>query len=250
VPTLGEHVNYWHENIIRPNGAPLTYQTYGTYIRLHILPGVGGKRLDRLEVRDVQLWINKVARTCQCCAQGKDANRREDKRRCCAKGKCCEQRLAPRTIRDIRDVLRAALSHAQLEGLISRNPTAGVKLPKIRNHKRKAWSSDEARVFLESARTDKDPMYPLYSCSAYRGSSCTGRSRPKDRRPPCRSPTSAQPHSSSARATRPKPRARPAQPGKDRASKSQPILGRSVREGRGSEDHDPRCPAHLRQLAG
>jgi integrase len=49
-----------------------------------------------------------------------------------------------------------------LEGLVTRNATAGVKLPKIRNHKRKAWSSDEARVFLESARTDKDPMYPLY----------------------------------------------------------------------------------------
>lgn len=162
VPTVGEHVSYWHENIIRPNAAPLTYQTYGTYIRHYLLPGIGSKRLDRLEVRDVQLWLNKVARTCQCCSQKKDARRKDDKRRCCAVGKCCEQRLAPRTIRDIRDVLRAALSHAQVEGLINRNVTAGVKLPKIRKHKRKAWSSDEARLFLESARTDGDTMYPLY----------------------------------------------------------------------------------------
>jgi hypothetical protein len=34
----------------------------------------------RLSVRDVQTWINEVARTCQCCAQGKDAARAENKR--------------------------------------------------------------------------------------------------------------------------------------------------------------------------
>jgi integrase len=162
IPTVSEFVTYWHENVIRPNSAPLTYQTYGTYIRHYVLPGLGPKRLDRLAVRDVQLWINKIARTCQCCEQSKDARRVEAKRRCCARGRCCDQKLAPRTIRDIRDVLRAALSQAQAEGLVTRNATAGVKLPALRNHKRKAWTSEEARQFLESARKDDDRFYALY----------------------------------------------------------------------------------------
>jgi hypothetical protein len=34
-----------------------------------------------------------------------------------------------------------------------------VKLPAARLHKRKAWTSDEARRFLESARASGDPFY-------------------------------------------------------------------------------------------
>lgn len=33
---------------------------------------LGAKRLDQLQVRDVQTWINQIAKTCQCCAQGKE----------------------------------------------------------------------------------------------------------------------------------------------------------------------------------
>nr|WP_229071602.1 site-specific integrase [Actinoplanes sp. DH11] len=37
-----------------------------------------------------------------------------------------------------------------------------MKLPSVRSKKRRAWSSDEARQFLESARADKDPYYAAY----------------------------------------------------------------------------------------
>ena len=77
VPTLGDYLTYWHREVVRPNLAPLTCATYETILRLYVIPGLGGKRLDRLQVRDVQTWINEVARTCQCCAQGKDARRPE-----------------------------------------------------------------------------------------------------------------------------------------------------------------------------
>ncbi len=59
--------------VIEPNRAPLTYATYETLARLYIVPGLGGKHLDRLTVRDGQTWLNQIAKTCQCCAQGKDA---------------------------------------------------------------------------------------------------------------------------------------------------------------------------------
>jgi hypothetical protein len=70
--------------VVPPNYAPLTCATYETLTRLHIMPGLGAKRLDKLSLRDVRAWLNQLRDTCQCCAQGKDARRPASKRRCCA----------------------------------------------------------------------------------------------------------------------------------------------------------------------
>jgi site-specific recombinase XerC len=149
VPKLGEFLVYWLEEVVRPNLAPATYVNYELFVRRHIAPRLGAHRLDRLSVRDVQTWINEVARTCQCCAQGKDAARPEKKRRCCAIGTCCEARLSSRTVNDIRACLRAALSQAVTEDLIAKNMASSIKLPSVRKRKGKVWSSEEARQFLE-----------------------------------------------------------------------------------------------------
>ena len=53
IPTLGQYMTSWLEDVIRPNAAPLTYSTYATQFRLHIEPALGGIRLDRLRVRDI-----------------------------------------------------------------------------------------------------------------------------------------------------------------------------------------------------
>jgi integrase len=165
VPRLGEFLTYWLDEVVKPNLAPLTYATYESFVRLYITPGLGTRRLDRLQVRDIQTWLNKVARTCQCCAQGKDTRRPEKRRRCCAIGQCCHSTPSPRTINDVRGCLRAALSQAIAEDLISKNPAAAVKVPSARKRTRKvqAWSSEEARRFLESARADNDPLYAAYA---------------------------------------------------------------------------------------
>jgi integrase len=164
VPTLSEHLQYWLNDIVRPNLAPLTYQTYETMVRLYIEPGLGSKRLDRLQQRDVQTWINTVARTCQCCAQQKDHKRSSDRQRCCAIGDCCHSTVSPRTLSDIRGCLRSALTEAVTAELITRNVATAVKLPKIRKraNRRQAWTTDEARRFLESAKDDSDPLYAAY----------------------------------------------------------------------------------------
>jgi hypothetical protein len=67
--TLAEYMTYWLAEVVQPNRAPLTYHTYETFNRVHIEPALGKKRLDRLTVRDVQQWINKLAESCQCCTQ-------------------------------------------------------------------------------------------------------------------------------------------------------------------------------------
>jgi integrase len=163
VTKLGEFLVYWLEEVVKPNLAPATYVNYELFVRRHIAPRLGSHRLDRLSVRDIQTWINDVARTCQCCAQGKDAARPEKKRRCCAVGKCCEAQLSPRTVNDIRACLRAALSQAVTEDLVAKNMATSIKLPSVRKRKGKVWSSEEARQFLESARSDRDPLYAVYA---------------------------------------------------------------------------------------
>lgn len=162
--TLGAYLTYWLAEVVEPNLAPATYDNYERFVRLYIRPGLGEKRLNRLQTRDVQTWINKVARTCQCCEQGKDAARPEKRRRCCAKphGICCDDQPSKRMVSDIRNALRSALSYAVTEGQIPRNVARPVKLSAVRKPKRRSWNSDQARAYLESARADRDPLFAAY----------------------------------------------------------------------------------------
>ena len=82
--TVSDYVRYWLAEVIEPNLSPATWATYDYVARRYLIPGLGAKRLDRLQARDVQIWLNEVGRTCQCCAQGKDTKRRPGKRQSCA----------------------------------------------------------------------------------------------------------------------------------------------------------------------
>jgi integrase len=54
------------------------------------------------------------------------------------------------------------LSEAMRDELVTRNVAALVKVPLPRPRKRKYWTVDEARQFLESARNNDDPLYAGY----------------------------------------------------------------------------------------
>lgn len=161
-PTVAEYLTYWLGEVIKPNREDSTYSHYELMTRLHIVPGIGGKRIDKLTVRQTQTWLNKLPDTCQCCAQGKDAKRCTPK--CCAIGECCEDYPSRRVIQAARGTLRAALNHAIHEELLSRNVAEIVKLPKARKKltRRSSWTVGEARAFLESSRNGDDPLYPLW----------------------------------------------------------------------------------------
>lgn len=163
VPKLNDFLDYWLAEIVQPDLAPKTYEKYELFSRLHIIPHLGSMRLDRIQVKDVRQWLNKLSRVCQCCVQGKDASRPEAKRRCCSVGKCCGDFLSPGSRKDARNVLRAALTCAIEEQIITRNPAA-IRLSARGNPGRKVrpWSVDEARQFLESARSDGDSLYAAY----------------------------------------------------------------------------------------
>ncbi|SCG65531.1 Phage integrase, N-terminal SAM-like domain [Micromonospora echinaurantiaca] len=163
VPTVGSFLTYWLAEIIQPNRAPLTYATYETFVRRYIAPGLGAKRLDRLQSRDVQTWINQVTRTCQCCSQGKTP---PDRR---TSGAAARSVAAARPSRPPG---RSATSGPPC-GPPSPTPrpkTSSPRTPPCRSPwppsaggGGKSWSSDEARKFLESARHDEDPLYAAYA---------------------------------------------------------------------------------------
>ncbi|MEV5557297.1 site-specific integrase [Nonomuraea wenchangensis] len=167
-PKLSDYLSYWFTNVVEPNLAPKTAANYEMFVRLYIVPVLGTKRLDKLTVRDVQDWLNKLRRSCLCCDQGKDAARPEKhsnpkrRRRCCAIGKCCKSLPSEWTVHDAYMTLRAALSNAVREETLTRNVAANVKMSVPRKRKVKPWSVEEARAFLESARKNNDPMYPAY----------------------------------------------------------------------------------------
>jgi len=54
------------------------------------------------------------------------------------------------------------LSQAVTEDLVAKNMASSIKLPSVRKRKGKVWSSDEARQFLESARSEHDALYAVY----------------------------------------------------------------------------------------
>ena len=169
-PTVAEYLAYWLAEVIGPNREDNTYSHYELMSRLHVIPGVGKRRIDKLTVRETQAWLNTLAGICQCCAQGKDAKRpaqhkdARKQRRCCAIGDCCEDYPSRRVIEAARGTLRAALNHAMSEELISRNVAELAKLPKARKRlkRRNSWTVEEARKFLESSRNDNDLLYPLW----------------------------------------------------------------------------------------
>ncbi|MFI5759130.1 tyrosine recombinase XerC [Streptomyces sp. NPDC051569] len=159
-PTLAQYLTRWMAEVVEPDLKPKTAETYAMHVRLYIGPGLGGKRLDKLTVRDVRGWVNALLVQCQCCAQGKDAKRA--KPRCCAAGNCCKQVASRRTVQDARAVLRSALTNAMTEEVISKNVAGLVKVRSGRKVKRHPWSVEEARQFLEAARAVLDPLYAAY----------------------------------------------------------------------------------------
>ena len=162
--TVGEYFAYWlKEVVIEPDYAPQTVSTYETFSRLYIIPGLGNLRLDRLSVRQVRTWLAELRSTCQCCAQGKDAKRKPEKRRCCAAGKCCESRLSEYTVQGILRAFRSALSNAVREEMIPKNVASLVRVSKPRKSRKvKPWTVEEAQQFLASAREADDSLYAAF----------------------------------------------------------------------------------------
>jgi integrase len=133
VPSLGEFLEYWLEQSVRPRLRPLTFAGYGVNVRKHIVPTLGTIKLDRLTPQDVQELLNRRL------ADG----------------------FSAKTVRYMHQVLRTALGVARRWEIVDRNVATLVDPPRAKRPQIRPLEPDEARRFLDSVRGNR--LEALYS---------------------------------------------------------------------------------------
>jgi integrase len=103
-----------------------TWVRYEGLIRLHALPFIGSRRLNRLEPHHIQSLYTERLGT-----------------------------LAPASVRQLHAVLRRALDDAFKWDLVTRNVATLVNPPRVPRFEIRPWSSAQANAFLTAARGDR-----------------------------------------------------------------------------------------------
>lgn len=100
--------------------------SYRMHVDRYLIPMLGHLEVERLTPHDIQAWHRALL----------DAG------------------IDPATIARIHATLSSALGTARRQGLLQRNPLAGVELPRRRPYRRSVWTDEEASVFLSGVRGD------------------------------------------------------------------------------------------------
>lgn len=133
--TLGEWLKTWLNDYMKASIRPTTWASYETQVSKHIIPAIGGEKLQGLQTRHLQNLYNKKM-------QGGRADKKEGG-------------LSPRSVRYIHCVLYAALDQAVKENLIHINPANAVKLPKMEQEEVQAMDTKGVTEFLQEAKKTK-----------------------------------------------------------------------------------------------
>jgi integrase len=121
--TLGEFLPSWLETI-KSSIRLSTYRTYRAQIVHHIVPGLGGIKLQELRPDHVQRFYTTKL----------------------------ESGTGRGTVRLCHSVLHRALSDAVTWGLVARNVCDVVRPPKVKQKEMSVWDADQAARFLDVAR--------------------------------------------------------------------------------------------------
>ncbi|MER7173400.1 tyrosine-type recombinase/integrase [Streptomyces mesophilus] len=167
--SLSTYLAYWLDHVVRHKVRPSTVYSYSKCVNAYIVPRLGKKKLARLSAKDIRLFLDWARQACQCCAQGRDAARPEDKRRCCAATPkvCCDRHLSPRMVQYLHAVLRNALQHAVREELVQRNVAKLVQVQTPRYRVGRGLSIAEARKLLAEVKDNR--LHAAYVLALYLG---------------------------------------------------------------------------------
>lgn len=152
---FGDYLTYWLSAIAPQRLKPATLASYEGFTRLYISPALGKKRLNRLSPADVRRFLAEFKSACLCCLRGADKERPEEKRSCCAVGRCCERRPSARTVQYVHAVVRSALQQAVREELIVRNVARIVETPTVEHQEVRPLDSGEVKLLLKATRTHR-----------------------------------------------------------------------------------------------
>jgi len=132
--TLSQWLDTWMQEYKKQSLRPTTYEGYKIIIDVHIKSAVGGIQLRQLQPSDLQRFYNS-----------KLENGRAD-----GKGG-----LSPRMIRYIHAILHGALKQAIKEGLVIRNVTEAVTLPRQKKKEFTPLNQEQVIKFLNSIKEDR-----------------------------------------------------------------------------------------------
>jgi integrase len=165
--TVAAYLTYWLRYVVREERRPKTYQGYEGVVRLHLIPGLGKRRLSKLTAREVRVFMTSVREQCQCCKHGWDASR--DEPRCCAlpEPQCCKSRPSTRMVQSIHAVLRNALECAVREEIMPRNVAKLVKIPVPKYKVNRGLTTAQARAVLRASAAHR--LHALYVLALYLG---------------------------------------------------------------------------------
>jgi integrase len=124
---LDDFLNSWLETK-RYSIRAATYEQYGIMIRVYIIPKIGSYKLIDLTPALIQSFI--------------DGQLRDD--------------TGARTVQVTHGILQNALNHAQLIGLIGRNPAERVKVPRPARRELSVWTEEEVSQFLGSIQGERN----------------------------------------------------------------------------------------------
>ncbi len=120
--TVGTWLEVWMENYARVKLRPSTFKTSQGFLKNHIKPQIGNIPLAELTSLDLQRFYKHLL-------DGGRVDRIEAKKK--PKG------LAPKTVRNIHQMIGSAYNLAMEQKLVTRNPTQGCALPKVEHKEMK-----------------------------------------------------------------------------------------------------------------
>jgi integrase len=130
--SVGQFLDRWLEDVVKPSVRPKTHHSYAQLVRLHLKPELGHIPLTKLTPQHVQsMMTNKTAAG-----------------------------LSPRTVQYLRAVLRRALGQAMKWSLVGRNVATLVDPPRSVRKPVHPLTAEQARHFLETSREDR--LAPLF----------------------------------------------------------------------------------------
>lgn len=133
------------ENYAKIKLHPSTFKTSQGFLKNHIKPQIGSVPLTELTSLDLQRFYKHLL-------DGGRVDRIEAKKK--PKG------LAPKTVRNIHQMIGSAYNLAREQKLVTRNPTQGCALPKVEHKEMKTLTADQLSAFFQEARDSG--VYELY----------------------------------------------------------------------------------------
>jgi integrase len=125
--TVAEYLATWLEDVAKRKLRPRTFENYEMVVRVHLVPGLGRKRLDRLNPTDVRRFLHGKA----------------------------DEGLAASTVKKLHVVLGSALQAAVRDGLVARNVARLVQVSVPDGLPHKPWDLAEGQRFLQAVKGER-----------------------------------------------------------------------------------------------